>query len=52
MKAGTMLRRLALMCAVGLLLAGCGRKPSSVDPPQGKANDHFPQPYPNLNSNL
>jgi len=33
--------------AVALTLAGCGKKPSFVDPPQGKAADKFPGVYPN-----
>ena len=33
--------------AVALTLAGCGKKPSFVDPPQGKAADKFPGTYPN-----
>lgn len=36
-----------LMAAFVLALSGCGKKPKAVDPPQGKAEDHFPQTYPN-----
>jgi hypothetical protein len=41
MLAGT---ALALAAA---LLAGCGKKPASLQPPQGKENDRFPGFYPN-----
>jgi hypothetical protein len=30
----------------GLALAGCGKKPGSVDPPPEVTNDTFPQVYP------
>lgn len=43
-------RSLALtlaVAAVALTLAGCGKKPSVLDAPQGKEADRFPQPYPN-----
>lgn len=33
--------------AAALALAGCGKKPKFVDPPQGRAADTFPQTYPN-----
>jgi len=36
---------LCLCLALGLL-AGCGVKPSHVDPPQGAEADHFPRVYP------
>lgn len=41
--------RLPLILAVAAVLAlpACGKKPSFVDPPQGRENDTFPQPYPN-----
>lgn len=44
-----MKRRLLLILlalAVALPLADCGKKPSFVDPPQGRANDRFPRVYP------
>lgn len=30
-----------------LVLAGCGKKPGYVEPPQGRAADRFPGTYPN-----
>jgi hypothetical protein len=36
----------AAALTVALMLAGCGKKPKIVDPPQGKENDHFPRTYP------
>jgi len=36
---------LILVCA-GFALAGCGKKPSSVDPPPEVTNDTFPRAYP------
>lgn len=37
----------ALAVAAALLaLGGCGKKPHSVDPPQGKDSDRFPHVYP------
>ncbi|MBK3799715.1 hypothetical protein GAY33_10805 [Azospirillum brasilense] len=33
--------------ALALALAGCGKKPSFVDPPQGREADKFPGTYPN-----
>ena len=33
--------------AVALALAGCGKKPKTLDAPQGKEADRFPQVYPN-----
>ncbi len=43
-----MTRRHMLMGLGGLaaVLAGCGRKPSFVDPPPGVAVDVFPRDYP------
>ncbi|WP_448206372.1 hypothetical protein [Azospirillum sp. sgz302134] len=38
---------LAAVAATALTLAGCGKKPGYVDPPQGVENDKFPRPYPN-----
>ncbi|MDP9128692.1 MAG: hypothetical protein M3N08_10605 [Pseudomonadota bacterium] len=32
--------------ALALLLTGCGKKPSTVDPPPYVTEDHFPQLYP------
>lgn len=32
--------------AAALAVAGCGKKPKFVDPPQGKENDLFPRTYP------
>jgi predicted small lipoprotein YifL len=42
-------RLLLAVLALPLLLglAGCGKKPNFVDPPQGRENDRFPQRYPN-----
>ena len=40
----------AISAAVALaLVAGCGKKPGFVDPPQGRENDRFPRTYPNTN---
>lgn len=41
-------QRTALMVALVMLvaLAGCGKKPGSVDAPSGIAKDSFPQTYP------
>ncbi len=36
-----------LAIAAVMALSACGKKPSYVDPPQGRENDRFPQPYPN-----
>jgi predicted small lipoprotein YifL len=35
------------LLAATLALAGCGKKPGFVDPPQGRAADRFPQVHPN-----
>lgn len=35
-----------LLVAFVLALSGCGKKPKAVDPPQGRAEDRFPQTYP------
>lgn len=44
------LRALLISCLLAavffLPLAACGKKPSSVDPPQGEDNDTFPLTYP------
>jgi uncharacterized protein YceK len=42
-----MKRTVISFCIALMLLGGCGVKPSFVDPPQGHANDKFPQTYPN-----
>jgi hypothetical protein len=39
--------RIAAACLVALALTGCGKKPSLVEPPQGRAADRFPGTYPN-----
>ncbi|MCW2247125.1 hypothetical protein M2352_002716 [Azospirillum fermentarium] len=36
-----------LLIAFVLALGGCGKKPRTVDPPQGSEADRFPQTYPN-----
>jgi hypothetical protein len=36
----------AAALTAALMLAGCGKKPKNIDPPQGKENDHFPRVYP------
>lgn len=38
---------LALAAVLALSVAGCGKKPQFVDPPQGHDADKFPHPYPN-----
>ncbi len=38
---------LALAVTFALALSGCGKKPKTVDAPQGKEADRFPQVYPN-----
>jgi hypothetical protein len=35
-----------LSLCLALLLAGCGVKPSKVDPPAGVTHDTFPKTYP------
>lgn len=39
--------RLAAAGLAILALAGCGKKPGYVEPPQGRAADRFPGVYPN-----
>jgi hypothetical protein len=45
-------RRLAsvffLLLTCGFLLASCGKKPASVDPPEGVPKSAFPRPYPDI----
>lgn len=36
----------ATALAAALAVAGCGKKPKAVDPPQGRENDRFPRTYP------
>ena len=40
-------RAAAVLLVAALALGACGKKPQSVDPPQGKAADTYPQTYPN-----
>jgi predicted small lipoprotein YifL len=44
--ANTTLRIAAALLAT-LALAGCGKKPGYLEPPQGRAADRFPSVYPN-----
>jgi len=42
-------KTLSLCLCLGIVLgtlAGCGIKPSFVDPPQGEEQDRFPRTYP------
>ena len=44
-----MIRRsmaLLVLAVAAITLAGCGKKPGFVDPPQGREADSFPQTYP------
>jgi hypothetical protein len=43
----TVTLRIAAACLMALALAGCGKKPGYVEPPQGRATDRFPGTYPN-----
>lgn len=36
----------ALAAALLLAVAGCGKKPAFVSPPQGEEQDRFPRTYP------
>ncbi len=39
-----------LCAALAALVAGCGKKPSHVDPPPGVGADVFPRVYPDPNT--
>jgi hypothetical protein len=39
--------RIATALIAAVALAGCGKKPGFVEPPQGRAADRFPGVYPN-----
>jgi predicted small lipoprotein YifL len=39
--------RIAAALLATVALAGCGKKPGFVEPPQGRATDRFPGVYPN-----
>jgi hypothetical protein len=39
----------ALAVALVLALSGCGKKPKTVDAPEGSGQRPFPQAYPNPN---
>ena len=41
-----MFLQLILILAVVLPLAGCGRKPTALQPPENAAADAYPQVYP------
>ena len=44
---GALTLRVAAALLATLALAGCGKKPGFVEPPQGRATDRFPSVYPN-----
>ena len=44
---GAKLFRLTAAGLVVLAVAGCGKKPGFVEPPQGRTDDRFPNVYPN-----
>jgi hypothetical protein len=39
--------RVGMAVLMALTLAGCGKKPSFTEAPQGRAEDRFPTVYPN-----
>ena len=42
-----MLMRVGAAVLIALALAGCGKKPGFTEAPQGRAEDRFPNIYPN-----
>lgn len=39
--------RLGLAAAALLALAACGKKPNTLEPPEGADTTRYPRPYPN-----
>ena len=46
----TKLMPFALVCAGLVLLAGCGKRPSQVEPPEGAKEVVFPEVYPDVST--
>lgn len=44
------MKQIMLLALAGVLLAGCGVKPGSVDAPPGQEDVKFPRTYPDMSA--